>query len=127
VSPDAYKLRQSLIEISQRDTGGFPDIPVTILLDEAAGVTDDGLLAWLVRDFEQARFVNTMSDAARDEIVLLPVMEEEPTLEGSYVGQSFAIRLYNTNAYLSPMEWLSWFTQRSTRSNTPTHDTSILW
>jgi 4-amino-4-deoxy-L-arabinose transferase-like glycosyltransferase len=127
VSPDAYKLRQTLYEVARRDSAGFPEIAVTVLLDEAAGITDDGLIAWLLRDFEQARFVETLGDAAQDEIILLPVMSEDPDLGGSYVGQSFAIRSYGTENQLSPFDWLSWFTQRSTRNYTSARDTGILW
>jgi hypothetical protein len=127
VSPDAYKLRQTLFEVARRDSSGFPEIPVTVLLDREAGITDDGLIAWLLRDFDDARFVETLGEAAQDEIILLPVMSEDPDLGGSYVGQSFAIRSYGTESLMTPFDWLSWFTQRSTRSYTATTDTSILW
>lgn len=125
ISSDAYFLRQTLFEVSTRETRGFPKIPITILLDEAAGVHDDGLIAWLVRDFENARFVASIADVKQDEIVLLPFMEEDPDLGGSYVGQSFAIRQYGAD--LGLIDWLSWFTQRETRRFTLPEDTTVLW
>jgi uncharacterized protein (TIGR03663 family) len=127
VLPDAYKLRETLYEVARRDSSGFPEVPVTVLLDREAGISDDGLIAWLLRDFDDARFVETLGEAAQDEIVLLPMMSEDPDLGGSYVGQSFAIRSYGTENQLTPFDWLSWFTQRSSRNYTATSDTSVLW
>jgi len=127
VSPDAYRLRETLYEVAKRDSAGFPQIPVTILLDREAGISDDGLIAWLLRDFEQARFVTTLGDAAQDEIILLPVMSEDPDLGGSYVGQSFAIRSAGTERFMGPFDWLSWFAQRSIRNYSTEQDVSVLW
>lgn len=127
ISPDAPLLRETLLEISQRDTLGFPQIPLAILLDEAAGIHDDRFLAWLVRDFENARFVASLADARRGEIVLLPASVEEPDLGGSYVGQSFALRSYASVGDLGLLDWVPWLSLRQLRAQGIPRTTAILW
>ena len=127
ISADAYELRETLFEVSRRDTRGFPSIPLVILRDEAAGVTGDGLIAWLVRDFDNAQFVDTIGDVRQEEIILLPQLSEDPDLGGSYVGQSFTIREYWTRGRIGFMDWISWFTQRETRPYDLPEDITVLW
>mgnify|MGYP000241439945 CR=1 FL=1 len=127
ITADAYELRETLFDVSRRDTRGFPSIQLVILRDEEAGVTGDGLIAWLVRDFDNARFVDTMGDVRQEEIVLLPQMEEDPDLGGSYVGQSFTIREYWQRGRIGLMDWISWYTQRETRSFVLPEDVTVLW
>jgi hypothetical protein len=127
IAPDARILRQTLFEVARRETVGFPEIPIRILVDESAGVSNDGLIAWLVRDFENANFVTSIAEVKQDEIILLPKMDSEPELGGSYVGQSFAIRQYGVNNQIGILDWVSWFTQRKTRRFTLPEDIIVLW
>ncbi|MEO1287732.1 MAG: glycosyltransferase family 39 protein [Chloroflexota bacterium] len=126
IANDASLLRQALFDVSRRDTRGFPSIDMVIVRDEDAGITGDGLVAWLVRDFNNARFVDTIADARQEEIILLPELEENPDLGGSYVGQRFLIRQYPVGA-LPPLEWVSWYTQRETRTYQLPQDATVLW
>lgn len=130
VQPDAYLLRDTLQEISRRDTQGFPLIPVTILLDDEAGITESGLVAWLVRDFENARFINTLEDARRDQIVLLPAslpQATEPDLAGSYLGQQFTLRRHWSIEQLVGADVIGWLAQGRTRERNVPADTLIMW
>lgn len=127
ISPDAYELRETLFEVARRDSRGFPSINLSILRDDATGITGDGLVAWLVRDFENARFVDTLVDVRQQEIILLPQMTEDPDLGGSYVGQSFTIREHWVRGQLSALDYISWFTQRRTRPYDLPRDNSVLW
>jgi hypothetical protein len=124
---DAYLLRETLLEVADRDTKGFPLINLTILQDEAAGVTDDSVIAWLVRDFRNTVFVNAIENVQRDEIILMPVMAEDPDLGGSYVGQSFTIRQDWSLSNLCRCELLSWLGQRKGQSTAILHDGTVLW
>ncbi len=118
-TPDLPLLRETLEEVARRDTLGFPALPITIIRDETAGVTDAGLLAWVVRDYDESRFVDTVAEASRDEIVLMaappgdPQNAEEPALGGSYVGQRFAVQeRWNPDQIGTLQNWLSWFSAR---------------
>lgn len=127
ISADAYELRETLFEIARRESRGFPSIQLTILRDDGAGITGSGLMAWLVRDFTNAEFVDTMGDARQDEIVLLPQTDADPDLGGSYVGQSFVIREYWPRGQMLGLDWISWFTQRRTRPYILPEHTTVLW
>lgn len=127
ITADAYELRETLFDVARRDTRGFPAIQLVILRDEEAGLTGDSLVAWLVRDFENARFVDTIGDARQEEVVLLAQSEEDPDLGGSYVGQSFIIRETWQRGRLGLMDWISWYTQRETRPYDLPEDATVLW
>ncbi|MEO1645664.1 MAG: hypothetical protein AAFR67_10785, partial [Chloroflexota bacterium] len=104
VTQDAYQLRETLFDVARRDSRGFPQIELTILRAPEQGITDDGLVAWLVRDFENAEFVDTMGDVRQDEVALLPLTEDDLDLGGSYVGQSFTLREYWVSGTMRPLE-----------------------
>ncbi|MCA9915688.1 MAG: hypothetical protein KC496_20175, partial [Anaerolineae bacterium] len=131
-TPDLPLLDKTLVEVSRRDTLGFPALPITIVLDEASGVTDNGLLAWMVREYEDARFVNTVAEASRQEIVLMAVPADEatePELGGSYVGQRFAVQKnWSMNQLTNFRDWLSWITTRTVTTRSLSGDqAAILW
>ena len=135
VQPDAYLLRETLQEISQRDTQGFPLIPVTVLLPENRTtntiVRDDGLLAWLLRDYQNTRFVRTVDGAQRDQIVLLPtgtIEATQPELAGSYIGQSFQLTRRWSTGQLAGGDFVAWFAQRRLRTDAEIRSQGvILW
>jgi hypothetical protein len=124
---DAYLLRETLLEVADRDTRGFPLIDLTILRDEVAGVNDDSIIAWLVRDFPNVEFVNSIENIQRDEIILMPFTEEEPDLGGSYVGQGFVIRQDWLLGDLCGCELVSWLGQRHVQARTIPQDATVLW
>lgn len=125
IQPDAALLRDTIQEISRRDTRGFPELAIT-LVEDGEIVRDDGLLAWLLRDYPEARFVPTIEDARRDQIVLMAPVEGEPDLGGSYVGQSFALRQHWPLTSVSALDIPAWLTQRRIRSEA-TEDRVVLW
>lgn len=127
IAPDAVQLREALFDISRRDTRGFPAINLVILRDEEAGITGDGLIAWIVRDFDNARFVDSMGEVRQEEIMLLPQSDEAPDLGGSYVGQSFVIREHWLPGQLSATDWISWYTHRKIRPIQLPQDATVLW
>lgn len=124
---DAQLLRETLQEIAQRDTMGFTELPVSIVLDDSASISADGLMAWLVRDFENARFVSAASEAARDEIIVMAQQAEEPELGGSYVGQSFVLTREFSLGSLRLLDLPAWLLQRQLGDEVWTQDVSVLW
>lgn len=127
ITDDAYLLRDTLLEIADRNTAGFPNINLTILRDEAAGITDDSALAWLLRDFQNAKFVDTLDSVQRNEIILMPVTEEDPDLGGSYVGQRFVIRQKWSLGSIDLGDWISWLGQRRIQNVEIPQDATVLW
>lgn len=127
IAPDAVQLREAFFDISRRDTRGFPAINLVILRDEEAGITGDGLIAWMARDFDNARFVDSIGEVRQEEIMLLPQSDEDPDLGGSYVGQSFVIREYWVQGQLTATDWISWYTHRKTHPIPLPQDATVLW
>jgi hypothetical protein len=124
---DAYDLRETLFELALRDRRGEPNLPIVIVQSGGDAIDDDGLIAWLLRDYENARFASTIADAQRAELALLPVASEDPDLQGSYVGQSFASRERWQMGYLRPVDWVGWYIGRDTRPLNIPQDVVVLW
>lgn len=125
---DAYLLRATLFEIADRDSRGFPLLDVSIVTDESGVIENDGLVAWLVRDFPNATFVNSLTAAQRDQIILMAQTSvTEPDLGGDYVGQSFVLQLHWSFTDLNAMDVLAWWSQRRFRAEQQFEEISILW
>ena len=71
---DTALLRQTLFDVADRQSGGLPAMPVTVIAPQ------DGIVAWLLRDFTHADFIDNVGDAAGDEVVLLPGSVQQPEL-----------------------------------------------
>jgi hypothetical protein len=117
-------LRQTLLEIADRASGGEPEIPVYAM------VAPDSVVAWVLRDFRQTRFISSIDEATLQGIVILPVTPEPPNLGGNYVGQQFVIVRGWTNTALSPYDLLAWWTLRQVRFPSRANEAlevSVLW
>jgi len=82
---DTALLRQTMIDLTEREARGFTGLPVSVIAD------NDGVIAWVLRDFPNTSFINAPSEAAGQAVVLLPANNLEPELGTAYVGQDFAI------------------------------------
>ena len=121
ISEDMFLLRQTLNDVADRQTNGFPKIPIMALVPE------DGVAAWELRDYVNTQFITDVGDAKAQEIVLLPQSNEPPNLGGNYVGSK-----YDVSADWSPQsvqfaDLLAWWLQRKTRLPTTPVNTLVLW
>ena len=96
-SPQVLDLRRTLERLSAQTTGDSHAMEVVV--EEATGP----VVAWYVRDFPNARWVDTVS---RPSALAVITREpgEEPSLKGDYVGRGFVLR--STWAPPSPWEGL---------------------
>lgn len=125
---DTRILRQTLYEVSMRETRGEPNLPLVAVLSDADGITAHGLVAWLLRDYQNAQFVAGVGDARREQIILLPkALAEGLDLGGSYVGQSFRLRSHYRIDALDSLRVMGWLSQRRTLREFFTHDDTVLW
>jgi len=120
-STDVFLLRRTLLDIAERQTGGFTELPIV------AQAADDGVVAWVLRDFENARFTDTVEDAAGEGIAILPGTIEIPSLGGGYLGQTFLIEQTWSPAWLQGMDALAWWAQRRVRDGTQVSQVAVLW
>jgi hypothetical protein len=128
VSTDAYLLRQTLFELAARDTSGFPTLDIVVVRDARGTIKNDGLVAWLTRDFPNARFVNSAVEAAGAPIVLTAHSgEAATTLEGDYVGQRFLLRRSWGFADLGLWDLPAWWSQGRLRGSILNEEHALLW
>jgi hypothetical protein len=117
---DTALLRATLIELTKRNTRGFPELPVQVMGEQ------DGVTAWLLRDFSNVRFIRSVQDAIGREVIILPAAIAAPELGGGYVGQRFIItRTGQPPATL--LAFPAWWTQRLHRSAEVAREEVVLW
>ena len=128
IGKDAYLLRDTLFELADRHSSGFPTLKLTIVADSAGVISDDGLMAWLVRDFPNARFVRAASAADGQPII---IMADDPALasaiSGSYVGQRFALRRGFALDNLDRWDLPAWWSQGQLNADRFEEEAVILW
>lgn len=127
VSRDTQLLRTTLNELAQRSAQGFPVLEVVVLLDEPMGITDDSLLAWILRDYPNARFVSTFPAVQQQPIIMMSMANTTPNLGNTYVGQRFLLRTHWSLNHLAGTDFLAWFLQRLVRPQDLPKEQVILW
>jgi hypothetical protein len=119
-SLDAEVLRVMATELAFRETRGFPHLPVTVV------GADDGLVAWLLRDFVHARFVSDLADARAEPVVITPV-GDLPDLGGSYVGRQVTLSRDWSPTSMQGFDFLAWWSVGTTRLEAQTAVAVMLW
>lgn len=121
-SSETFLLRQTLLELADRQSAGIPgELNVAVL------APDDGVMAWLVRDFPRARFIVEAGAAKTEPIVLLPASFEQPDLGGSYVGQRFTAQSAWDFSSMTLWNFPAWWLQRRTLTGATASDEVVLW
>ena len=101
---DTILLSATLKQLADRQSGGLPELPI------AVQGAQNGVLAWLVRDYRFARFVQDAREAAGAEVFLAETAGQ-PDLGGPYVGQSFTLTRTWSPRGLSLNEVPAWWGQ----------------
>ena len=128
IAEDARLLRETLNDLADRDTAGFPTLELIIVIDAEGVIRNDGVIAWLARDFRNARFVNKAEAAARAQIVLTAQSDElANALEGDYVGQRFLLRRNWSLAQLRLRDLPAWWTLGRLREENLKEEHIVLW
>jgi hypothetical protein len=120
-SHETFLLRQTLLELDRRETGGFPRLNVFVQAD------DTGIIGWILRDFNNVQYMTQPTEGRAQEVVLLPMLAEMPDLGGDYVGQDFIIeRGWQMNS-LHGFDFLTWWMQRRARNPALPTTSMVLW
>lgn len=123
---ELFLLSDQLFELTQRETGGWPTLPIVVVVDEI-NITSDGVLPWLLRDYENARFVTTYNEASGAEVIIAPALTDDLSLGAPYVGDEFvASRGWNLSSMQS-MDFIAWWTQRRVRVGALPAQRIVLW
>ena len=111
IGGETAALRSTLHEIAKRETSGFRDLTVY------AQVPEDGVVAWLLRDYPHTVFVTDPGAARAEGVVILPTAQELPDLGGAYVGDSFTItRTWGGLRELRLLDLPAWWLQMRSRT-----------
>lgn len=122
ISSDTFLLRRTLLDLAARRSRGFTQMPLTVV------GPSNGPIAWLVRDFDRARFVPDLAEARGADIVLVaPATTIITDLGGPYVGQDFTLRRSWDASTLRLTEVLAWWTQGRTRFDVTGLQNAELW
>jgi hypothetical protein len=128
VSEDAYLLRETLFELADRESSGFPTLAIKIVRDDHGIIRNDGVIAWLLRDFSNARFLNKVEEAAGAQFVLMAHDADLAIpLGGDYVGQRFVLRRSWSFAKLGIWDLPAWWSQGRLRDGNLQEEHIVLW
>lgn len=113
-------LRDTLAQLTRRETSGFPLITIHAQVDENDPV------AWALRDYPNTVFVASSNDARARPVALLPLQAEPPDLGGSYVGQRFVVSRTWDPQTMQAADLPAWWLQRRVRAP-HSAETVVLW
>ena len=121
VTDDVNELRDTLTEMSLRDTGEPRLISIT------AQVSDDGALAWALRDFVNTQFVDGVGPEVETAAVVTPWLAEPPRMGADYVGKDLVTRqVWDVDA-LSWKDALMWLYRSESAVDPLTQESLMLW
>jgi len=123
---EVFILRETLLELADRETEGFPQLELTVVVDDR-DIERYGVLAWMLRDFTNVRYVNDPAEARTQRIVIAPLTQEAPELRGNYVGQSLVISRQWEMASMALQDIPAWWFQRKTRVPAQPDQEIVLW
>jgi predicted membrane-bound mannosyltransferase len=120
-SRESILLRDTLFELSRRESGGFPYLTVYAVADDA------GIMGWLLRDFVNVQYIETAEAARAQPVALLPPSDSAPALGGAYVGQTFVLTRTWSETALQGLDFLPWWTQGRVRTRPAPSFAPVLW
>lgn len=118
---DTALLRETLFEVADRISGGFPLMPISVI------APDDGVIAWLLRDFEHTAYIQDVNEALGAEVLLIPRFVESEVLDSGYVGQDFVVSRTWDASTMTLLDFPAWWTQHRTRTPWTGADEVVLW
>ncbi|MBI3240711.1 MAG: glycosyltransferase family 39 protein [Chloroflexi bacterium] len=107
-----HLLTKTIEDISDRTVGSDGDLEVVVLNDPT---WDDrnGLLAWELRNFSKLKFVDGLSPEELGPVVITGETVFDETLNGTYVGQRFALFGRSIPRLFSLDGFINWWLYRS--------------
>ncbi len=128
VAEDAYLLRDTLFELAGRHSSGFPTLELAIVVDQGGIIREDGLMAWLARDFPNARFIRPASAANGQAFIITADSDAETSaLTGNYVGQRFVLRRKLNLSSLDGWDLPAWWSQGQLNAEQLEEEAVVLW
>ena len=118
---DTTLLRETLYEVADRISGAWPTVPVRVMAPQ------DGVLAWLLRDFENTEYISNLDDAYGEGVVIMPETVSTEEWGDGYVGQDFTISRSWDFTTLNLIDLPALWTVRLARAPWTGADRVVLW
>ncbi|MFN8447237.1 MAG: hypothetical protein U0521_01205 [Anaerolineae bacterium] len=118
---DSNLLRTTLGEVADRISGGFPYLPVSVMASQ------DGVVAWLLRDYEAAKYIASVDGVIGDQVILAPASVDSTALEADYIGEGFTVSRMWDASTMTAVDFPAWWAQRRTRTAWSSDDRMVLW
>ncbi len=124
VSPNLNLLRASLLDLADRTTRGYTEMQLGVVTG------GDPLIAWQVRDFNNALLAGDVASLRGLPVILIPAQSADapdPELGGAYVGQEFLVaQMWDINL-LFTNEIPAWWTERFANNQATINTRYVLW
>lgn len=105
---NAHLMMSSIEGVSERATGERKEVEIVVVVDPESG-EPDGLLGWELRDFPNARYVDTIAAAANSPIVITDGDVADPALGSAYVGAHFPLQVRPLNTDGTARDLIGWW------------------
>ncbi len=121
-SRDLFLLRSTLFDVAKRQGRGFAErTPIHAL------VPSDGVVAWMLRDFNGTVFIQDFSQAARQAVVILPDYGTTLDLGAPYVGQDFTVSRALGAQPFNTLDLPAWWSLGRSRAPVLRSEVVVLW
>lgn len=124
VSPNLNLLRASLLDLADRTTRGYTEMQLGVVTG------GDPLIAWQVRDFNNALLAGDVASVRGLPVILIPAQPidtPDPELGGAYFGQEFLVaQMWDINL-LFANEIAAWWTERFANNQATINTRYVLW
>ncbi|MCC6803066.1 MAG: glycosyltransferase family 39 protein [Anaerolineae bacterium] len=114
-------LSRTLRDVTDRLSRGFPLMPISVIAPQ------DGVVAWLLRDFEAAKYIQNADDALGAQVILALRTVESEGLDAAYLGERFTISRSWDASSMTALDFPAWWTQRRVRTPWMSADEVVLW
>lgn len=121
-SRDLFLLRSTLLDVALREGRGFAErTPIHAL------VPSDGVVAWMLRDFNDTVFIQDFSQASTQPLLILPDYGTTFDLGAPYVGQDFTVSRALSVQPFNALDLPAWWSLRRSRAPVIRSDVVVLW
>lgn len=121
-SRDLFLLRATLLDVAKREARGFAErTPIHAL------APSDGVVAWMLRDFNDTVFIQDFSQAATQPVLILPDYGTTFDLGAPYVGQDFTVSRALGVQPFNTLDLPAWWSLGQSRAPIIRSEVVVLW
>ena len=113
-------LRKTLFDVADRISRGFPSMPIAVMAPQ------DGVVAWVLRDFSKASYITDLSEARTRKSCCCPAALSRRLGRGLLWAEIHDQPTWDTST-LNVIDLPGWWTQGQARTAWTSQDEVVLW